>query len=157
MPNLLAVILTPPPGVSLAAYADALAVRYANPAIRHRTWQIAMDGSQKLPQRILGTLAESIAAGREAPGLIVAVAAWMRYVGGVDEQGQPITVKDPLADRLRALSQGAGAPADVVAARLSVREVFPEALAAALAAPLIRSYARLVEIGARAAVEEVIR
>ena len=44
--------LTPPPGEDLAAYASALAARYANPAIRHRTWQIAMDGSQKLPQRI---------------------------------------------------------------------------------------------------------
>ena len=43
--------------------------RYANPAIRHRTWQIAMDGSQKLPQRILGTLADNRAAGRPAPGL----------------------------------------------------------------------------------------
>ncbi|MEO2038154.1 MAG: hypothetical protein ABGW90_05555, partial [Martelella sp.] len=56
--------LTPPPGEDLAAYADALHDRYANPAIRHRTWQIAMDGSQKLPQRILGTIAEGRAAGR---------------------------------------------------------------------------------------------
>lgn len=153
----IAPVLTPPPGVSLAAYADALAARYANPAIRHRTWQIAMDGSQKLPQRILGTLAENFAAGREAPGLIVAVAAWMRYVGGVDEKGQPITVKDPLADRLRALSQAADTPADLVVALLTVREVFPEALAAALAAPATRAYARLVEIGARATVEEIVR
>ena len=36
--------LAPPPGEDLAAYADALFARYANPAIRHRTWQIAMDG-----------------------------------------------------------------------------------------------------------------
>jgi mannitol-1-phosphate/altronate dehydrogenase len=27
--------------------------RFANPALKHRTWQIAMDGSQKLPQRML--------------------------------------------------------------------------------------------------------
>ena len=43
--------VTAPEGVSLPDYADALFDRYANPAIRHRTWQIAMDGSQKLPQR----------------------------------------------------------------------------------------------------------
>ena len=71
--------------------------RYANPAIRHRTWQIAMDGSQKLPQRILGTIADNRAAGRPCPGLTLAVAAWMRYVGGVDERGRAIDVRDPLA------------------------------------------------------------
>jgi fructuronate reductase len=38
-----------------------------NPAIRHRTWQIAMDGSQKLPQRILGTMAESSPPGGRHP------------------------------------------------------------------------------------------
>ena len=56
--------LAPPPGEDLGRYADALFARYSNPAIRHRTWQIAMDGSQKLPQRILGTLADNRAAGR---------------------------------------------------------------------------------------------
>jgi len=37
--------LKPPPGESLSAYAAALLGRYRNPAIRHRTAQIAMDGS----------------------------------------------------------------------------------------------------------------
>ncbi|MEO0997081.1 MAG: AI-2E family transporter, partial [Pseudomonadota bacterium] len=31
------------------------------------------------------------------------VAAWCRYVGGVDDAGQPISVDDPLADRLQTL------------------------------------------------------
>jgi fructuronate reductase len=79
------------------AYADALFERYSNTAIRHRTWQIAMDGSQKLPQRILGTISDNLSAGRESPGLVLAVAGWMRYVGGIDEKGEPIEVKDPLA------------------------------------------------------------
>ncbi|MDZ4136050.1 MAG: mannitol dehydrogenase family protein, partial [Paracoccaceae bacterium] len=67
--------LTAPPGVDLAEYAQALLERYQNPAIAHRTWQIAMDGSQKLPQRILGTRADTHAAGRASPGLTLAVAA----------------------------------------------------------------------------------
>ncbi len=54
-----------------------------------------MDGSQKLPQRILGTIADNRAAGRPCPGLTLAVAAWMRYVGGVDERGEPIDVPRP--------------------------------------------------------------
>ena len=51
-----------PEGEDLTAYAHALLARYRNPSIRHRTWQIAMDGSQKLPQRILGSVAENLAA-----------------------------------------------------------------------------------------------
>ncbi len=39
--------------VDLTQYADKLIARFANPALKHKTWQIAMDGSQKLPQRML--------------------------------------------------------------------------------------------------------
>ncbi len=35
---------------------SARIARYSNPALRHRTWQIAMDGSQKLPQRMLDSV-----------------------------------------------------------------------------------------------------
>ncbi len=44
-------------GVDLQDYANRLIARYSNPALRHRTWQIAMDGSQKLPQRISDSFA----------------------------------------------------------------------------------------------------
>jgi len=148
--------LTPPDGVSLCDYAEALASRYANPQIRHRTWQIAMDGSQKLPQRILGTLRDAMEAGRPCPGLILAVAAWMRYVGGFDEGGGVIDVRDPLATRLKALSDDAETPADKVAALLSVREVFSEKDAAALNGPVTAAYQRLVEVGARDSIKEVL-
>jgi fructuronate reductase len=148
---------TPPEGVDLAAYAQALLERYRNPAIRHRTWQIAMDGSQKLPQRILGTIADNRAAGRATPGLTLAVAAWMRYVGGTDERGAPIDVRDPLAPRLRALSDAAPDPAAKVAALLSVAEIFPRDLATApdLHTTLNEAYARLAAEGARAAVSRI--
>ncbi|MBP0574579.1 mannitol dehydrogenase family protein, partial [Mycobacterium tuberculosis] len=43
-------------GVDLAAYAASLVERYRNPELKHRTWQIAMDGSQKLPQRMLDSI-----------------------------------------------------------------------------------------------------
>ncbi|MDP3342449.1 mannitol dehydrogenase family protein [Frigidibacter sp.] len=145
--------LTPPPGEDLEAYADALAARYANPAIRHRTWQIAMDGSQKLPQRILGTIAEGRAAGRPVPGLNLAVAAWMRYTSGTDEAGKPIEVKDPLAPQLAALWQDD--PSATVAGFLALSQVFPAALRedAGFAAELTATLARLVEQGARAAAD----
>lgn len=144
-----------PPGVDLGAYAQALLARYENPAIRHRTWQIAMDGSQKLPQRLLGTLAENFAAGRDCPGLILAIAGWMRYVGGVDEGGQAIEVKDPMAARLRALSDGATTPAAKVAALLAVTQIFPPALAAQLQGPVTRAAETLWQGGAQAAVDKL--
>ena len=149
--------LPTPPGVDLGAYAEALFQRYANPAIRHRTWQIAMDGSQKLPQRILGTIADARAAGRETPGLVLAVAAWMRYVGGTDEKGAAIDVRDPLAERLKALSDGAATPEAKVAALLGVREVFPAALAedAAFRVAVTDAFRRLAADGARASVARV--
>ncbi|SON58150.1 Polyol:NADP oxidoreductase [Hartmannibacter diazotrophicus] len=147
--------LEAPPGVDLAAYADALFKRYANPAIRHRTWQIAMDGSQKLPQRILGTLATNLDAGRPSPGLCLAVAAWMRYVGGTDEKGEPIDVRDPLAARLKALCDATDDPDTRVRSLLAVEDVFPPALADRLAGPIIAAYRKLRAVGARGALLEL--
>lgn len=147
--------LTPPPGVSLARYTGALKERFANPGIRHRTWQIAMDGSQKLPQRILGQIAEGLAAGRPMRGLILAVAGWMRYVGGVDETGAPIDVRDPMAARLRAVCDAAPDPEARARALLDIAEIFPPVLRddASFRARVAAAHAGLVARGARAMVE----
>src|SRR3546814_605473 len=56
--------LSPPPELDLAAYRDALMARFDNPTLRHRTRQIAMDGSQKLPQRLPAPIAARPAAGQ---------------------------------------------------------------------------------------------
>ncbi|MEH6655553.1 MAG: mannitol dehydrogenase family protein [Loktanella salsilacus] len=142
-----------PPGIHLTDYADALFDRYANPAIRHRTWQIAMDGSQKLPQRLLGTLRANLDAGRDSPALCLAVAGWMRYVAGKDEAGQPIDVRDPLADLLR--DTATDSATGTVAALLSLDQIFPADLAAQLAAPVSLAAATLWAKGASSAVQEV--
>lgn len=114
-----------PPGVDLAAYKSALVERFANPALQHRTWQIAMDGSQKLPQRFLNTIRDRLDAGAPINRLALGVAAWMRYAAGTDEKGREIDVRDPLADRLR---HAGGDPAGLVDAMLGVTEVFAEDL-----------------------------
>lgn len=141
--------LQAPKGINLSDYTDALFARYRNPAVRHLNHQIAMDGSQKLPQRVLGTISENLAAGRESRGLILAVAAWMRYVSGVDENGGSINVQDPLADRLAALS---GDPS----AMLGLTEVFPTGLAGnpEFRAQVLAAYDALMAKGARACVAE---
>ncbi|SDX14137.1 mannitol dehydrogenase family protein [Roseicitreum antarcticum] len=144
-----------PPGVSLSDYADALFDRYANPAIRHRTWQIAMDGSQKLPQRILGTVANGLDVGRATPGLCLAIAGWMRYVSGTDLAGKPIQVKDPLAADLRAVCDAADNIEDRVRGLLALRAIFPAALAVKLEEPVIAAAKQLETLGAKGAVAAI--
>jgi fructuronate reductase len=115
----------PMPRAELEAYRDALLARFANPALKHRTWQIAMDGSQKLPQRLLGTIRDRLTKGEPITRLALGVAAWMRYVTGVDEKGEPIEVKDPHSTRLRAIADGAGrGPEKLAAGLLAVSEIF---------------------------------
>lgn len=94
---------TPAPGQDLGAYADALLARFADPALNHRLIQIAMDGSQKIPQRWLETLAFHQAEGRHCPAILEALAAWLRHV-----RGDARPVDDPMANDLRSLWQDAG-------------------------------------------------
>ncbi|MGN6692002.1 MAG: mannitol dehydrogenase family protein [Sphingopyxis sp.] len=83
------------PGQDLAAYVDALLDRFANPALHHRLIQIAMDGSQKIPQRWLETLAWHQVRRQRCPSLEAAIAAWIAFL----RSDHP--VDDPLAVRLR--------------------------------------------------------
>ena len=92
--------LPPLPGLDLAAYRIALLQRYANPALQHRTQQIAMDGSQKLPQRLLGTVLDRLQTGASIERLGLAVAAWIHYQRGTDERGAAYPIQDPLAETL---------------------------------------------------------
>jgi fructuronate reductase len=119
-----------PAGFDLDAYQRDLMRRYANPALRHRTQQITMDGSQKLPQRLLGTVRDRRRAGAEPRFAALAVAAWMRFVSARrSDTGQPLTVDDPLADAIADRLGGREAPAHVVDELLALREVFAEDLA----------------------------
>ena len=143
------------PGVDLPAYTRALRERFSNPALRHRTWQIAMDGSQKLPQRLLETIRDRLAAGASIDLLALGVAGWMRYVTGRDEKGGAIDVRDPHAARLKALADEAGPDAErLVEALMGVREVFGTDLPAnpRLKAALVRALGALLKHGAAATV-----
>ncbi|MDF0543575.1 mannitol dehydrogenase family protein [Sphingobium sp. H39-3-25] len=90
--------LTPPADLDLNGYVDAILRRFANPAIEHRLAQIAWDGSQKLPYRLLDTIRDALRDGRPIARLAVPIAAWLRFIAGAAERGASIT--DPLADRL---------------------------------------------------------
>jgi fructuronate reductase len=70
------------PTQDLASYAQDLLIRFRNPALDHSLSQIAMDGSQKIPQRWLATLAWNQAQGRQCPAILAALAAWLRHTRG---------------------------------------------------------------------------
>ncbi len=147
-------VVPAPPGVDLNGYAAELLARFSNTAVRHRTWQIAMDGSQKLPQRLLFTVRERLAAGLPFGCLALAVAGWIRYVGGIDEGGRPIDVRDPLADRLReALDQAGPEPRRRVAEIIGIEAIFGGDLphSPMFLDTVTDAYAALARHGARAA------
>jgi fructuronate reductase len=144
----------------LTAYQATLIARFANPALAHRTSQIAMDGSQKLPQRLLGPIRDRLRAGAAIDHLCLAVAGWIRYASGQDEQGRDIEVADPLTGRFAAISAEAGRdPTALARGFFGLGEVFgadlprDERFAAGVAGWLASLLAR----GARATVADCVR
>jgi fructuronate reductase len=151
-------ILPAPPGLNLAQYADQLFERYSNPAIRHHLRQIAMDGSQKLPQRLLSTVRDNLNQNRPFKFVALAVAGWIRYVSGKDEAGGAIDVRDPLAALLRERIDCAGAePEGQVRALVSVEAVFGRDLSASdtFMVAVIEAYKTLRRDGARMAIADL--
>jgi len=94
--------LTLPKELDGYAYSESLLARYRNKAIRHELAQIAWDGSQKLPIRILATVEENLASGRPVGRLTAAVAAWLHFVLEKARAGEGF--KDPHAEKLAALA-----------------------------------------------------
>ncbi len=97
-----ALALPPLPGIDLAAYAMALQDRFRNPAIAHETFQIAMDGTEKLPQRIFQPAVLALEKGQDLRPFAFATAAWMRYALGQTDAGQPYPLRDPREAEIRA-------------------------------------------------------
>lgn len=141
-------------GVDLTRYASQLIERYSNPALRHRTWQIAMDGSQKLPQRMLDSVRWHLAHNSRFDLLALGVAGWMRYVGGVDEQGNAIEVNDPLLPVIQQAVQNSAEGESRVEALLGIDAIFGHELPqVALFTQAVKdAYRTLLAEGAKATV-----
>lgn len=113
-------------GVDLAAYANSLLTRYHNTGLKHRTWQIAMDGTLKLPQRMLDSVRFHLANQTSFDCLALGIAGWMRYVSGVDDAGNIIEVSDPSANKLKELVANSQDGEQRVQALLSLDHVFSD-------------------------------
>ncbi|GAB3279196.1 mannitol dehydrogenase family protein [Parasphingorhabdus pacifica] len=114
-------VLEAPSGVDIGEYGEATLARFANPALRHTTAQVAMDGSQKLRPRLLETAALRLAAGATPNRVALGVAAWMRHVTTAEH------LDDPLADLLRAEIDGP--PAAQAERLLRIDQIFTPELA----------------------------
>lgn len=118
-----------PQEINIHEYQSSLIHRFKNRALKHRTSQIAMDGSQKLPQRLLETMAYQLSIGGNIHGLTLAVAAWIIYASGIDLKGNTIDVSDPMAETFRRIQQDSkGQPKDLVEKMLHISSIFDPSL-----------------------------
>jgi fructuronate reductase len=113
-----------PSPLDLTVYSQQILERFRNPAIGHKLSQIAWDGSQKLPYRLLDTITEARIAGRTLERLALPIAAWMLFIEQRARAG--IEIVDPLGTRLAEI----GRSGDLVRGLLALRQIFPERLAA---------------------------
>jgi fructuronate reductase len=144
-----------PPGLDLDSYRASVLARFRNGALAHRTAQIAMDGSQKLPQRILSVVRQRLARGQDIGPHALVVAAWTVSLLGTGDAGSAPHIDDPLAEVFAAARTRAGGSADAFAcAILGMPAIFGRDLAEnpAFTAPVLRTCRELAIRGVRATV-----
>ena len=147
--------LEPIAEVDFSAYGQQLIERFGNPANGHRCAQVAMDGSQKIPQRWISVAAERLANGEDINAITLATAGWIRCVYGINELDEKIAIQDPLAAEFAAIA--AKHPYDALSfadAVLRIESVFgPLGRNPAFAAPVKRCVSQIFREGAQATVE----
>lgn len=138
------------PGVSLEEYEKKLVERFSNPAISDQVLRLCEDGSRKLPNMILEPTKELMDAGSSYRHAAFAVAAWIRFLQGTDEQGEEIPIKDPMAEKLRETARQCR---QEVSPFIALEAVFPAALRNAddFAAEVNRWFNKITGDGSRAA------
>lgn len=152
--------LVMPNGVDLDAYRNALLSRFSNTALKHQTWQIAMDGSQKLPQRLLNTIRDRLRSGQSFDRLALGVAGWMTYALGTDENGNAIDVRDPCNEAFQTMARQSGATTiDLVRQFLALRPIFGDDLPQipVFRDSLVRALDMVRALGAKQSVERHLR
>ena len=143
-----------PAGVDPSEYADTVLRRFDNPAILHKTTQVGSDGSQKLPVRLLGTIRERLARREPVARLAHVVAAWIRYLEGVDDRGETIEVNDPLKGQLQsALGSAANTAEARVGAILKFEQIFDVGLSnsSLFCNAVLQAYVAIVSRGVQGA------
>jgi mannitol 2-dehydrogenase len=108
-------------GLDVDEYRETLLGRFGNPRVGDRLRRLCGRGSTKMPAYLLPSLEEAVEQGLPHETLTLALAAWIRYLTGVDHEGRPIEVEDARWKELRPLARSAAADPRPL---LEVRDVF---------------------------------
>ncbi len=139
-------------GFDLDAYQHSLITRFQNHHLPHQLSQIAMDGSQKIPQRLLPAIAERLAIGQDTEAGSCGLAAWILYSTGTHG---PVAA-DPLqGDFARAYEASDGDMGRYLDALMQMAQIFPPALSRS--AELKRSLLHWLQAFSAAGVLETVR
>jgi len=146
--------LSMPKGTDLCGYATLLIKRFSNSSLKHQTAQIAMDGSQKIPQRLGKSLQFHLQNGSDFKWLALGIAGWMRFIAGVDENGEAISIHDPMLDLLSEITQQHGLNVSIVPALLAIETIFDREIGQnqQVIEAVSLAYQSLLDIGAKATV-----
>jgi mannitol 2-dehydrogenase len=142
-------------GVDLEAYKAGLVERFSNSAIRDQLARIGTEGSARIPKFIWPSILDQLQRNGPVRLLSFTVACWFRYLAGHDDQGRPLPLVDPMAEKLREHAlNGRGNPGPL----LGIRELFGDVLPAApgFVSEVGRALADLYEYGAALALERVL-
>ncbi|GAB3480096.1 mannitol dehydrogenase family protein [Marinomonas epiphytica] len=116
--------LSLPAGINVGNYIDTLIKRFSNDSLQHRLEQIAMDGSQKMPQRWLAGAITQLSDDETVPMIALGIAAWFVYLKDANQVGH-YRVNDPLAETFNTYFEQATVVSDLIPLLLSNEKVFP--------------------------------
>ncbi len=118
-------ILSTVPGMDLDAYKDSLIERFGNPAIGDQLARIVQEGSARIPKFVLPSIVDQLSRGGSISRLSFTVAAWFRYLTGLDDKGAPLPMSEPMIETLGALARKGGSDPRSL---LSLHSLFGEVL-----------------------------
>lgn len=92
--------LPPVPGFDVQGFKQGLVERFGNPEVRDTLARLCAESSDRIPKWLMPVVWDNLHSGGEIERSAAIVASWARYAEGIDEEGQPINVVDPLKDEL---------------------------------------------------------
>jgi fructuronate reductase len=144
----------------VSSYSDQILDRWSNPGIAHQLSRVGRDGSEKLDARLLATVAENLAAGRDASCGILAIAAWICCVSECAAKAPRVYFEDPVRARLQRIASETGFNAEqIVSAALAMPNVFRPQLKSDpyFEAALKRAVRSLQRKGPEASMQELLQ
>lgn len=143
------------PDMNLEEYCRTLVRRFSNPAIADQVRRLCEDGSRKIPNMMLEPVAELQQEGNATPCAAFAVAAWLRFLQGTDEQGEAVPIDDPRADDISTAAKASDSSPEPF---LSLDFVFPESLGpeSSFGEAVSRWYVAIRELGTRKALGKLL-